>query len=485
MLAGLAAAASAPALSACMAVNPATGRSSFTGFYSAEDDVKLGRQEHPKLVKEFGGEYEDRRLQSYVDQVGRSLARGAEYQQFPYTFTLLNTPIVNAFALPGGYVYISRGLLALASNEAEMAGVLAHELGHVNARHTAERLSRVQMAQFGLLAGALLGLPQEAMQVGQSLALLSIQSHSREQEFEADTLGIRYMSRAGYEPEAMVTFLSTLREHSMIEAKLKGLPPGKVDEFNMMSTHPRTVDRVRKAMAAAAVARPRDPRVAQEDYLARIDGMMFGDDPSQGIVRGTLFEHPVMRFRFRVPDGFRIVNGKDAIIAENREGAAILFDMAPVQSSRDMAGYLQNEWAKGTALEGFQRIDVNGQEAATGRIRVQDRTRGPLHLRAVAIRRDARSAFRFLFMSPVNDTARLSEPFRRTTYSFERLSAEEAQRIRPMRLLVVRAGPGDSIGKLARTLPYGGLNESWFRVLNDMKPGEGLAPGRQVKVVAA
>jgi predicted Zn-dependent protease len=468
-----------------MAVNPATGRSSFTGLYSAEDDVKLGGQEHPKLVKEFGGEYENRRLQGYVSQVGQSLARGTEYRQFPYKFTLLNTPIVNAFALPGGYVYLSRGLLALASNEAEMAGVLAHELGHVNARHTAERLSRAQMAQFGLLAGALFGLPQQAMQVGQSLALLSIQSFSREQEFEADTLGIRYMSRAGYDPDAMVTFLSTLREHSMVEAKLKGLPPGKIDEFNMMSTHPRTADRVRKAMAAAKVARPRQPRIARAQYLSQIDGMLFGDDPAQGIVRGTLYQHPVMRFRFRVPDGFRIVNGKESIIAEHPKGAAILFDIEPVKSSRDMAGYLRNEWAKGAKLQGFQRINVNGMDAATGWIRANDPKRGALDLRAVAIRKDGRSAFRLLFMNPAKDTKRLSEPFRRTTYSFRRLSAREAGEIRPLRLLVVRTGPRDSIRGLSKSLPYGRYNESWFRVLNDMKQGQRLAPGLQVKVVAA
>jgi len=485
VLAGLAATATAPALCGCVATNPATGRSSFTGFYSADDDVKLGRQEHAKMVKEFGGAYENRRLQGYVDHVGRQLARGAEYKQFTYRFTLLNTPIVNAFALPGGYVYLSRGLLALASNEAEMAGVLAHEIGHVNARHTAERLSRAQMAQFGLFAGALLGLPKQAMQIGQSVALLSIQSFSREQELEADTLGIRYMSRAGYDPEAMVTFLSSLREHSMLEAKMKGLPPGKVDEFNAMATHPRTAERVRKAMVSARVAGPRNPHVERSRYLAEIDGMMFGDDPSQGVVRGTLYQHPVMRFRFRVPDGFRMVNGKDSIVAEDGKGAAILFDVDPVKSSRDMAGYLRNEWAKGAALQGFQRITVNGMDAATGWIRAQDEKRGTLVMRAVAIRRDGRSAFRFLFISPAGDTKRLSEPFRRTTYSFRRLSTREAGEIRPLRLLVVRAGPRDSVRALAKTLPYGRYNESWFRLLNDMKPGQRLAPGREVKVVAA
>jgi predicted Zn-dependent protease len=482
---GMAAATASAGLCACTTVNPATGRSSFTGMYSVEDDVRLGRQEHPKITKEFGGAYENPRLQRYVDEVGGRLARRTEYGQFRYTFTLLNTPIVNAFALPGGYVYLSRGLLTLASNEAEMAGVLAHEIGHVVARHSAERMSRVQMTQFGLLAGALFGLPQPVMQIGQSIALLSIQSYSREQELEADTLAVRYMSRTGYDPNAMVTFLSSLREHSMVEAKMKGLPPGKIDEFNMMSTHPRTSVRVEKAMASAAAARPRNPRIGQDIYLAKIDGMMFGDDPAQGVVRGNLFQHPAMRFEFRAPPGFRIVNGKDEIIAEHPRGAAIVFDIAPIKASRHMTAYLQNEWAAKTALKGVERINVNGMEAATGTLSTRDQRRGPVDLRAIAIRRNARSAFRFLFISPAKDTGRLSLPFRNTTYSFRRLNRAEAARIRPLRLLLVNVGPRDSIRGLAKTLPFGRFNEAWFRVLNDMKPGQPLRRNRRIKVVAA
>ncbi|MDH3701514.1 MAG: M48 family metalloprotease [Alphaproteobacteria bacterium] len=488
-VAAMAASTALAGLPACSTINPATGRSSFTGFYSVEDDIKLGRKEHPNLVKEFGGAYDNARLQRYVDQVGKTLAHGAEYKQFPYTFTLLNTPIVNAFALPGGYVYISRGLLALAGNEAEMAGVLAHELGHVNARHTAERLSRGQLAQLGVLAGVLgaaaLGLPKEMAQIGQSIAMVSIQSFSRKQEFEADTLGVRYMSRAGYEPEALVTFLRTLREQSIIEAKMRGLPPGKVDEFNMMSTHPRTVDRVKAAMQAAATARPKAPRVGRKTYLGRIDGMLFGDDPKQGIVKGRLFQHPAMRFQFRVPKGFRINNGQDAITAQEKTGAAIRFDIAPVKGSGDLAAYLQNEWTPKTRLRDVERIKINGMDAATGWVRGKDGQGRVIELRGVAIRRNAKSVYRFLFVNPAKESARLAPAFRKTTHSFRRLSRAEAAKIKPLRLLLVPARRGDTVRRLARTLPYGKYNESWFRVLNDMKAGEEVRPNRRLKVVAA
>lgn len=487
-LSGMAAATLCAGLSGCGTVNPATGRTSFTGVYSVEDDVKLGRDEHAKIVQEFGGEYENRKLQGYVDGIGKNLSHYTEFQQFPYKFTILNTPIVNAFALPGGFVYVSRGLLSLASNEAELAGVVAHEIGHVNARHTAERLTAAQASQLGLIAGAIgaavLGLPQEIMQVGQSIAAMSIQSYSRSQELEADTLGIRYMTKAGYDPDGMVTFLSTLRAQSVVEAQMQGLPAGSVDEYNIMATHPRTIERVEQAMQVAAAARPASPRLGRDAYLDHIDGMLFGDDPRQGIVRGRLFQHPGLRFQFRVPEGFRLVNGEAQIMARDNKGAAILFDTAPVKSSRDMASYLQNEWTK-MRLRDLETITINGLEAATGWVRGQDKQRGQIDLRAVAIRRDAGSVYRFLFLSPAGESQRLARPFRETTYSFRTLTPAEASRIKALRLLVVPVRPGDTIQGLARTLPYDQYNEAWFRLLNDLESGQPLTPKQRIKVIAA
>ncbi len=487
-LSGLAAATACAGLSGCGSVNPATGRTSFTGMYSVEDDVKLGRDEHAKIVKEFGGEYENRKLQSYVDGIGKNLSHFTEFQQFPYKFTILNTPIVNAFALPGGLVYVSRGLLSLASNEAELAGVVAHEIGHVNARHTAERLSAVQVSQLGLIAGAIgaavLGLPSGLMDVGQSVVAMSIQSYSRSQELEADTLGIRYMSKAGYDPQGMVTFLSTLRAQSIVEAQMQDLPAGSVDEYNIMATHPRTIERVEQAMRVAAAAHPASPRLGRDAYLDHIDGMLFGDDPRQGIVKGRLFQHPDLRFEFRVPEGFRMVNSEAQIMARDNKGAGILFDTAPIKSSRDMASYVQNEWTK-VRLRDLETITVNGLEAATGWVRAQDKQRGQIDLRVVAIRRDARSVYRFLFLSPASESQRLSRPFRETTYSFRMLSQAEASRIKAYRLLVVPVRPGDTIQGLSRTLPYGQYNEAWFRLLNDLEGGQPLTPKQRIKVIAA
>jgi predicted Zn-dependent protease len=475
-------------LPGCVTTNPATGRQSFTGTYSPADDIRIGRQEHPKLVEAFGGVYEDPKLVRYVDGVGRRLARHAEFQQFPYTFTLLDSPVVNAFALPGGYVYVSRGLLALASNEAEMAGVVAHELGHVNARHTAERLSAQQMATFGVLAGAigasLLGLPGDTVaRLGQSIAALSVQSYSRQQEFEADTLGVRYMSRAGYDPDAMVTFLSTLREQSQLEARSLGLPPGKVDEYNMMSTHPRTVDRVREAQAAAAVQRPAAPRVAREEYLALIDGMVFGDDPSQGVTIGQRFVHPSLRFEFKVPPGFRIKNSPERVLAQDTSGAAVVFDLAPVRS-RSLTQFVQREWAPSASLRQLETVRINGLDGATGWAQAKTQS-GPATVRLLALRRDDRSAYRLMFIAPSARMGALDGAFKQTAYSFRHLSAAEAAKIKPLRLRVRRATGKDRVTRLARALPYGQLNDAWFRVMNDMPPGAEPRPQQSLKVVEA
>ena len=207
-----------PLLGAC-ATAPGTGRTIFTGGLSEEGEAELGRKEHPKVMAQYGGSYTDPELNAYVTSVGNFLAQTSELPDLKFTFTILDSPVVNAFALPGGYIYITRGLLALAGNEAEMAGVLAHEIGHVTARHTAERYGQTMAANVaGAGLGILLGGP--AAQAGGTLGALLVRSYSREQEFEADMLGGRYLGRARYDTQAMAGFLSQLQGHSRLEAAL-------------------------------------------------------------------------------------------------------------------------------------------------------------------------------------------------------------------------------------------------------------------------
>ena len=486
VLAGVAGSAALAGLAGCAAPNAASGRGSFTGLQSIEDDIAEGRQNHPKILQSFGGAYEDRRLAGYVQNIGLGLAKQAEYQQYPYRFTILNTQIVNAFALPGGYVYITRGLLALASSEAELAGVLSHELAHITARHGAERRTAQQIAQLGLLLGAVglraAGLPSDLMEIGQTVALAAIKGYSREHEFEADTLGVRYMSRAGYNADAMATFLSSLREHSQVEAKVLGLPPGQVDEFNIMSTHPRTVERVREAQQAAR-QRGGEGRWGRNEYLDQIDGMMFGDDPKQGIVRDQTFTHPELRIQFRAPDGFHLRNSPTKVQGRHPAGAAMVFDAGPGRGATTAYDYLRHVWAAKSRLHDLESLTIHGQDAATAWTEGRGE-KGPTRIRALAIKGQQGAYFRFLFVAPRAQAGRWTKPFRQSGMSFRRISKRAAAKVRAYRLLVVPARADDSISGLAKTLPYGRFNDDWFRVLNDLAPNQRLGRNQRLKIVA-
>lgn len=465
-------------LAGCVSTNRATGEQTLTGFSSLEDDIALGEKEHPKLVKAFGGEYENARLQSYISRLGIELARYAEYQEFKYTFTIVNSPIINAFALPGGFCYVSRGLITLASNEAELAGVISHEIGHVNARHTAQRIAQAQMAQ-GLLLGAVLLTGQRAVgQLGSSIAGSVLKSFSRDQELEADALGIRYMSAAGYSPDAMVRFLDTMRDHSQIEAEKRGLPPETVDERNINATHPRTIERVQQAQALAVQKRAPNQVINRDRYLNHIDGMLYGDDPEQGIVRGREFIHPGLRFRFEVPDGFVINNGAKEVVAQKPgTDAAIVFDAAE-RSTGNVYSYLTREWGKDVQLSDVGRIDINGNEAATAAARIQG-----MDYRVVAIQAEGKRVYRFRFISKPAVTSSVNLPFRETTFSFHFISEREASRIVPYHILVVPIRAGDTVASLSANFPEGNFSQAAFRVINDLKPQDPLPDSGRVKVV--
>ncbi len=475
------------ALAGC-AVNPATGKLSFTTFLAPADETVVGREEHPKILEQSGGAYTERNLGAYVRNVGQRLARVSETPNLAFTFTVLDDPKVNAFAVPGGYVYVTRGLLALADTEAEMAGVLAHEIGHVVARHSAERYSQAVAANLGLtvlgVLGKAAGVPAGVGSLASFGAQAYLQGFSREQELEADMLGVRYMTRAGYDPRAMISFFRKLQGHDALEAAVSGRPQA-ADRFHIMSTHPRTADRIAQAIELARVSPAANPRIGRDAYLARIDGMVFGDAPKQGIRKGRVFAHPELGIRFTVPPGFVLFNSPGRVLARGPGGAAIVFDMARGPAAgrvRSLRAYVVRDWGNRLSLRGVERITVNGMEAATGRDRLQTRD-GPRDVRLLAIRERPDRIYRFIFLTPPSLTARLTNELKRTTYSFRRLSRREAASIRPLRLRVVTVGAGDTAKGLAARMPLGKFSLAWFETLNGLGRGQPLVPGRRVKVV--
>jgi predicted Zn-dependent protease len=481
------AALAALALGGCL-IDPATGERSLAQALTRDDEAAVGREEHPRILRQFGGAYEDAALASYVAGVGQALAQASDLPDQPFTFTILNSPIVNAFALPGGYVYVTRGLLALAGSEAELASVLAHEIGHVAARHAAQRMQKAQRLMPGAAPAA---RPGGVGEVGQD-ATAYVQGYSREQELEADTLGVRYLARAGYDPAAMASFLAKLDAHARLEATLMGLPRDQADQMNIMATHPRTADRVQAAAQRAGEVAPVDAarRSANpEAYLRRIDGILFGDDPEQGFVRGTSFLHPKLMFRFDVPEGFRLFNSTQRVVARNPQEAIILFDSARLATpggarpgGQAIREYLTQSWSRDLALTDVEEIAIAGLPAATGWARV-DTNRGQRDLRLVAILFDAATVYRFTYITPPALTQSLAFDLRRSTYSFRPLTPAEAAQLRPLRLKIVHAGAGDSVAALADRLALTDHRDAQFRALNGLKPEDPVLPGQAVKLV--
>jgi predicted Zn-dependent protease len=490
-LALLAAALGAVAASGCATgTSPATGRT-FSTPISEQQEASLGRKEHPKILEEFGGEYKEKPdLTAYVSSVGQFIAATSERRDVTYTFTVLNTPDVNAFAVPGGYIYTTRGLLALANNEAEMASVLGHETGHITARHTAERAGQAQQTQFGVLGATLLGAILGG-QTGADLAgglasqygQVRLAGYSQEQEFEADSLGVRYMKRATYDPQAAASFLAALRAQTQLEAKIAGKDPNVVDDTNMLASHPRTVDRVQRAIQEAGGAQP-GAMLERDIYLSKIDGMMFGDDPAQGVIAGAKFVHPPLRFAFEVPGGYKLVNLPTVVAIKGPKGTLGNLTLADPQPSGSLTAALQSYDPKGRIVfDTIERLAINGMDAATAVTRVNTKS-GSANYRAVLIRHPGGKVYEFVFLSLADLGARYDGDFQKIAFSFRQIDGNEAaQYNRPQRIRIVTVKPGDTVPSLSRRMVVADEKEGWFRVLNGLTGGQQVQPGQKVKIV--
>lgn len=482
----VAAALAVVAVAACTpVVNPATGERQYTAMSQA-DEVKLGRQEHPKILAEYGGAYDQTALQRYVTGVGNRLVAVSELPDLKFTFTVIDSDIVNAFALPGGYVYVTRGLLALAENEAEVAGVLAHEIGHVTARHTAQRMQQQQYGQIGTglatIAGAIL-LGDTGAQLGQQLAgagaQLWVAGYSREQEFQADELGVRYLAKAGYDPQAMATFLDALERNDRLQRKLAGRSDSGAGANDWLASHPRTLDRVERAATEADASIATGNRLDRDAYLAAIDGLVYGDSPAQGFVDGRTFTHPALGLRFTAPEGFRLINQPQAVVGQDGSGRVLLFDIG--KASGDPAAYLQQQWIRQQRLKGLQRVDLAQGTGAVGFGQVAFRDRPTPAAFAVAPVAGGTMA-RFVLLDPRgldrSDAAALDS----TLKSVRALTAAEKAAAKPLRVEVVTVGPDDSVDSLAARMQVASLPRDTFIVLNDLDR-HGLKPGDKVKIV--
>ncbi len=462
---------------AAAAATPAAGQ-----FVSAEDEKRIGAQEHPKLVAQYGGVYDDPEMGFYIAQIGGRVAAKSDRPDIEYTFTLLDSDVVNAFALPGGYIYISRALLALANTEAEVAGVLAHEVGHVTARHTAKRIDRATWTQLG--AGLLGILGQQFLntdllgQVGQIAGAAHVAGFSRDQEYEADLLGVRYMTGVGYNPFAQGDFLSQLGRETWLSEQITGTRY----QPNFLATHPNTPDRVRRAIAAAGnVAEAERLPYMRENYLEKIEGLAWGGSRKSGFNKGRQFWHPELRFFFEAPPQFSITNQADAVYLRGPSETVVKFDGAGKPKSLDPYRYLTREWGAKLKFQIAEPLTINGMPAATGatQVRLKD---GPRDLRLVVIRADENTLYRMAIYTVPKRTNILDEALRRFVFSFRRLGRDEAEAVAPLRITVRTVGAGDTVASLAQEMATDYPRER-FLVINGMDPEEEVKPGWKVKMI--
>ncbi|WP_137679047.1 M48 family metalloprotease [Aurantiacibacter suaedae] len=480
---GLLAATSASlALAACASV---PGANIAPGSPITQAEAQQGAEYHEQFVAEFGGEMSGPQAR-YVSQVGQNIAVQSGLATSPTAFdvTLLNSSVNNAFAVPGGYVYATRQLVTLMNNEAELAAVLGHEVGHVAARHSARRQAAAQRNQLGglgiaILSQVLLGnsalgntIAQGAVQGSQMLTL----SYSRSQETEADELGIQYLESAGYDPHAMASLLSSLAAQNALDAQLQGRANATIPEW--ASTHPDPASRVQYAMQLAG---NRTGVVNRDSFLNNIDGLMYGDDPAQGIIEGRQFIHPELRLSFTAPEGFYMVNGTRAVSINGDAGKA---QMTTAAFSGNLDSYIRSVFQAiggqnaNLAPASIQRTTVNGLTAAYGMARVNNGQQ-QIDVTVFAYEFAPNQAFHFQAITPAGQAGVFNEMFN----SMRRINASEANAVVPRRVDVVTAQRSDTVATLARRMAYADGQEARFRVLNGLSGNAMLVPGQQYKIV--
>jgi predicted Zn-dependent protease len=433
------------------------------------DFMSAEQREERRVLDANGGVYEDPQLEALVAQIVERLAASSDRPDLRYRVVILNTPVVNAFSLPSGRLYVTRGLLALANDASELAAVLSHEIGHVSARHTLVREAAVRQTpsdpgspQFGALAFA-----------GSGFALAGF-SHS--QELEADSIGARIMARAGYDPFGAVRFLNAMSRNAQLRpsgqadpsARYAGTPPA----------HPATADR--SAALKVNVRQYAAPGTGERDgeiFLANIDGLIYGEDPSGGAVRGRQFLNPRLGFAFTAPAGFSLYRSARALLGVRAGGGEMLcLDTVAVPAEQSLTDYLASGWMQNLDIRSIVATSVNGLAAATASAEGSQWS-----FRILVVRLDKSTVRLILAAKP--GAGELDRVFADLAGTFHPMSSSEVAATKPLRLRIVTVQPGDTSEKLARRMAVAERPLERFLVLNGLSTGQALKVGGQVKIV--
>jgi predicted Zn-dependent protease len=434
-------------------------------------------REHQRILAAYSGAYEDPKLEALLNATVAKLVAASERPEVHYRVTILNSASVNAFALPSGQLYVTRGLIALANDTSELASVLSHEMSHVIARHAAIREDQArQVALVSRVVQDVLSDPETGA-LALAKSKIALASFSRAQEFEADGIGVGIAARAGYDPYGAVRFLTSMGRNAELKS---GSGQTHIDPRapDFISSHPATPERIKNAQASARQFNA--PGAGERDkaaYLAGIDGLVYGEDPSEGFVRGRRFLHPRLGFTFLAPEGFTLDNTAQAVLGVKESGGqALRLDVVRVPAEQMLAEYLTSGWIENIEPKSVEEVVINGLPAATATAKGDQWV---FRLYAVRFGTDV---YRFIFASK-RMTAEVDHAFRESVGTFRRMTLAESQAAKPLHIKLVTVAPGETVERLAGRMAIADRAVERFRVLNGLGPNDRLSAGDQVKIV--
>jgi predicted Zn-dependent protease len=464
-------------IAAC-ATNPATGKREFS-LMSEAQEIELGKSMDAEVRRQMGN-YEDPELQRYVETVGLRLARASQRPNLPWHFTVVDEPAVNAFALPGGYIYLTRGILPFLDTEADLAGVLGHEIGHVTARHSAQQYTKATTAGLGVQLLSIF-VPEAQPFQGLTETALGVLflKHGRDDELQADRLGVDYAAKSGWNPAGVASMLRTLARLDEASGSRRGVP-------NWLSTHPAPADRVEQVhtyIAQKGIPVGTSSGSGEDAaFLRRVDGLVFGDSPRQGIVRGNTFLHPDLRLSIAFPQGWEIRNSAEQVLAKPPDRNEFMI----LQLVPNPSGSLEQVARATMANAGFQQVkggpaQVNGLDAYVGTYQGQLQGLGNVATLAAHIVHD-RNVYLFAGLAPPDLYDSAQRQFTASIRSFRELSRQEAANIHPNRVDLYTVRPGDTWQRLAEA-NNNTVKPSTLAIMNDYDPAQPPRVGDRIKVV--
>ncbi len=435
-------------------------------------------REHQRILQAYNGIYKDPHLEALLSQTIAKLVASSERPDMSYDVIILNSPSVNAFALPGGQLYVTRGLIALANDTSEVASVLAHEMSHVIAQHAAMREEKVrEAALIDRVVNDVLSDPETGA-LALAKSKIKLASFSRAQEFEADGIGVGIAARAGFDPYGATRFLASMGRNAELRTN-----PGqsRIDPRSpdFLSSHPATPERIKNAQANARqfnVPGTGNGERDREGYLAAIDGMVYGDDTSEGFVRGRKFVHAKLGFTFVAPEGFVLDNTAQAVLGVKEGGGqALRLDVVAVPAEMKLRDYLTSGWIENIEPKSIEDLTINGFPVATATAKGDQWS---FRLYAVRFGSDV---YRFIFASK-QMTAAVDRAFRESVATFRRMSIEESQGTKPLRIKVITVAQGDTVERLASRMAVADHKVERFRIINGLAAGQRVNVGDQVKI---